>query len=1102
MLVILVVVSSFQVFLAPVYSQASWPTSWIQLDWDKSENGLTDDWRDVEYAYYQYDSNYLYLKFTCYALPGSEWPHTDGRYKWFIDLEGDMYFTGGNIFDSEYLLFVEDTNDDGNGELFLLFDTDNDGNYGEYEPWPPTNYANYMITDPSVGDLRIVAVNQIEMYISWAAIGDPSAYWLGWATDQENPNLDQAPTTDRWDEEEPLIIHDVAAVNQTASPTVVTQGDVVNIDVFVENQGTQSETFNVTCYYDGGVVGTQLVTDLPAGNSTKLIFLWDTTGVPPGDYMVRAWADSGGVISETEETDNWCTAIAVVTVNVHDVVAISQIPNATQVARGEPVSIDVTVKNQGNFTETFDLTCYYDSNSIGTQLVASLGPGVSTVKTFYWDTTGVALDTYHIKAWADSGNVILETDETNNNCTSFTTVTVYEPAEPGALFVDKAQTTMISGYDPPVVGFTTVYELTILITNPGGSTVTNVVVDDTISPDVTFVGIGTPSQGSITATPPPKIVWNVGSLNAGADATLTFQVNATPTAPGLLYLNHKEQLTTSGIDSSTGNPVSDAGNTDVTVVAIARDVAAASQVPSSTVVLQGDSVAIYVTVENQGTQSETFNVTCYYNDGLTDIFIGRLRVYGLAASDSVMLTFGWDTVGVAPGVYDIKAWADSEMEIAEGEETDNWCTAPASVEIVIHDVAATSQTPDSTTVTQGDSVSISVVIENQGSKPETFQVTCYYDSNLIGSPQTVTNLAPSTSTTVIFIWDTTGVPPGTYYIYAVASMVPGEKDTDDNSCHSVETVTVSALQHLVVFSQTGLDSTAAGVIVTVNGSGKVFGELPFNLLVDNDTLVSYSYTSIVPSSVSGKRFRLNDVAGPTSPITVTSPVTVTGNYVTQYSVTFDQTSLDSSATGTVVTVNAGGKTFGDLPYILWVDSGSSVTYSYSSPVSSATSGKRFVLTSVTGSASPITVTSAVMVTGNYKTQYYLIVTTAPTGLNPAPTPISNWYDAGTNVVETAPSKSYKNSIEYDFSYWDVDGSSQGSGVNPISVTMNMPHTATAHYQAPSPPPPPSECVGGEMILFQVDKPSIQGQGHVELLTLFLAVTVTSVVLIRRKKRRQ
>ncbi|MGB9740815.1 MAG: PKD domain-containing protein, partial [Candidatus Bathyarchaeales archaeon] len=30
-------------------------------------------------------------------------------------------------------------------------------------------------------------------------------------------------------------------------------------------------------------------------------------------------------------------------------------------------------------------------------------------------------------------------------------------------------------------------------------------------------------------------------------------------------------------------------------------------------------------------------------------------------------------------------------------------------------------------------------------------------------------------------------------------------------------------------------------------------------------------------------------------------------------------------------------------------------------------------------------------------------------------------------------------------YWDIDGASQGSGINPITVNMNAPHTATAHY---------------------------------------------------------
>jgi hypothetical protein len=36
---------------------------------------------------------------------------------------------------------------------------------------------------------------------------------------------------------------------------------------------------------------------------------------------------------------------------------------------------------------------------------------------------------------------------------------------------------------------------------------------------------------------------------------------------------------------------------------------------------------------------------------------------------------------------------------------------------------------------------------------------------------------------------------------------------------------------------------------------------------------------------------------------------------------------------------------------------------------------------------------------------------------------------------------------YAFSNWDVDGTSQGSGVNPITINTNARHTATAHYQA-------------------------------------------------------
>ena len=101
----------------------------------------------------------------------------------------------------------------------------------------------------------------------------------------------------------------------------------------------------------------------------------------------------------------------------HDVEAVSQTVTNNEVMPGDLVDIEVTVKNNGDYTETFDLTCYYDSVEIGTVLVVDLAPGEIRVVTFTWDTTGIPQNGYPIKAWADSGEVIVEVDEDNNWCT-------------------------------------------------------------------------------------------------------------------------------------------------------------------------------------------------------------------------------------------------------------------------------------------------------------------------------------------------------------------------------------------------------------------------------------------------------------------------------------------------------------------------------------------------------------------------------------------------------------------------------------------------------------------------------------------------------------
>jgi hypothetical protein len=99
----------------------------------------------------------------------------------------------------------------------------------------------------------------------------------------------------------------------------------------------------------------------------------------------------------------------------HDITTTNVTPLKTIVGQGYSMQINVTVANQGDFTETFDLTVYANTNSIETKQV-TLTSGHSTTITFKWNTTGVAKGTYTISAYA--WPVTGETHTTDNRLTS------------------------------------------------------------------------------------------------------------------------------------------------------------------------------------------------------------------------------------------------------------------------------------------------------------------------------------------------------------------------------------------------------------------------------------------------------------------------------------------------------------------------------------------------------------------------------------------------------------------------------------------------------------------------------------------------------------
>jgi hypothetical protein len=71
-----------------------------------------------------------------------------------------------------------------------------------------------------------------------------------------------------------------------------------------------------------------------------------------------------------------------------------------------------------------------------------------------------------------------------------------------------------------------------------------------------------------------------------------------------------------------------------------------------------------------------------------------------------------------------------------------------------------------------------VVVNNNGSVAETFDVTAYYNTTAIDT-QTVTDLAAGSNKTLTFTWNTTDVDAGNYIIKAVATLAGDTNPAND-----------------------------------------------------------------------------------------------------------------------------------------------------------------------------------------------------------------------------------------------------------------------------------------------------------------------------------
>jgi len=140
-----------------------------------------------------------------------------------------------------------------------------------------------------------------------------------------------------------------------------------------------------------------------------------------------------------------------------------------------------------------------------------------------------------------------------------------------------------------------------------------------------------------------------------------------------------------GFNAGASNPISITMNSNHALLAVFRtkpDIAVIDVSSSPTSVRRGQPVNVYVTIQNQGSLAETFDVIVYADKDRTaigdEIVVGIQTVYDLPAGGTKTVYIIWDTTGQATGSYYISAKAIVANDI---DPSDNILTAKRKVAI-------------------------------------------------------------------------------------------------------------------------------------------------------------------------------------------------------------------------------------------------------------------------------------------------------------------------------------------------------------------------------------------------------------------------------------
>jgi hypothetical protein len=389
----------------------------------------------------------------------------------------------------------------------------------------------------------------------------------------------------------------------------------------------------------------------------------------------------------------------------HDVELFSVVPNATIVVLGEIVSIEVVARNRGTSSETsVEVRCYLNSTLLGSGIL-NMAPGELSPLYFAWDTSGSVYANYTLSANVTSvpGEVSVSDNSyldgmveiTEGAVAAFSVSPVFP--QPGELVTFNATLSQPSsgsivsykwGFGDgnvtvlsyPVVNhayqFSGSYGVNLTVTDSQGLTDSTRKIVSVAIHDVAVAGgsvydkapwsagvtcyVNVANEGDVLETVAVVVYFDdtfVGFEYVDVpQGSVAFNVpiwcDTSQVSPGS-YVVKAEALAVVGERDLSDN-VMNVGSLWVYVL----DMSVVSIVPLLLRTYVGHTVNVTVEVENEGTVDADAQLQLYFNDTLIE-----QRAIFLFSQELKTFEFMWNTSGVSPGMYKLKAVVVAQVRI-------------------------------------------------------------------------------------------------------------------------------------------------------------------------------------------------------------------------------------------------------------------------------------------------------------------------------------------------------------------------------------------------------------------------------------------------------